>query len=99
MDESNDLITISEAAEFFPQRNGKLVHLKTLHRRIRQGSRGVRLRAVCDGGQWFTTRAWVADFMEASTAIAARPNCPVLFSRPAADADAAIAELRDRWGL
>ena len=92
------LIPLSRAAKLFPKRNGKSPHLKTLCRRIRNGSRGVRLRAVHDGGRWYTSLAWVRQFLDESTR-AALPAGAIHPNAAAEDHDAACRELHDRWGL
>lgn len=61
-------LTLAEAANHFPRRNGKKVHVKTLLRRIVNGCRGVHLRAFKDGNTWFTTVAWIREFQETCTA-------------------------------
>jgi hypothetical protein len=97
-EDANGLIPLSRAARLFPKRDGKAVHLKTLHRRIRAGSRGVRLRAVHDGGRWYTSPAWVRQFLDESTR-AALPAGAIHPNAAAEDHDAACRELHDRWGL
>ena len=95
--DGQELLTLSKAAKLFPGRNGKTVHLKTLCRRIRVGSRGVRLRAINDGGRWFTCADWVREFLDAQTT-----NATAGRLHPSAvdeDDDRAAAELLNRWGL
>ena len=92
------LIPLSRAAKLFPKRNGKSPHLKTLHRRIRRGSRGVRLRAVYDGEAWYTTAAWVRQYLDAATT----KRLPDGLKHPAAaseDHATAVIELAERWGI
>ena len=62
------LVTLNDASEWFPKRNGRTLGTKAIRRRIHQGKRGVRLQAVRDGGEWFTCRQWVEEFMVAVTA-------------------------------
>lgn len=62
------LITIAEACGLFPKRGGRKLSIKSVRRRILKGERGVRLKAVRDGGQWFTAREWVAEYLSAVTA-------------------------------
>jgi len=92
------LISLTRAARLFPKRNGKSPHLKTLHRRIRHGSRGVRLRAVHDGASWFTTAAWVRQYLDASTA-KALPAGRVHPAAASEDHASAVSELTARWGI
>jgi hypothetical protein len=66
--ESRMLVRLNEASEWFPKRNGKPLGSSALRRRIHTGKRGVRLQAVRDGGEWFTCREWVEEFMAAVTA-------------------------------
>lgn len=61
------LTPLSEAVAFFPSRSGRHLTVRTLIRRIEKGFRGVRLRAVRDGHQWFTTQEWAAEFQSACT--------------------------------
>lgn len=58
----NDEITLSEATEYFPKRNGKPVTLATLRYRIKVGCRGVKLDGWLSGGRWFTTREAIDRF-------------------------------------
>mgnify|MGYP003133284794 FL=1 len=95
--DGHEMLTLSKAAKLFPSRNGKTVHLKTLCRRIRVGSRGVRLRAINDGGRWFTCADWVREFLDAQTS-----NATAGRLHPSAvdeDDDRAAAELLNRWGM
>lgn len=92
------LITIAEAAKLFPARNGKRPHIKSIRRRILKGAGGVKLRAVRDGGRWYTTEEWVREFQEKYTAASLPGNCP----HPAAlleRHDRAKERLLRRYGL
>jgi hypothetical protein len=60
-------ITLAEAADLFPKRRGKKVHVKTIKRRIIKGCRGVRLEGFKDGGIWYTTPQAIREFREACT--------------------------------
>lgn len=60
-------ITLAQAADLFPKRDGRKLHIKTIKRRIVVGCNGVRLNAFKDGGVWFTTPRWIREFQEACT--------------------------------
>ncbi len=60
-------ITLPEAIDLLPLKNGKRVHKNTLKNWVARGSRGVRLQAELIAGQWFTTAEWVQQFIEAVT--------------------------------
>jgi hypothetical protein len=64
---SGTKISLPEAARLFPKRNGKAPHIKSIRRRILHGCRGVKLRAVKDGGLWLTTADWIEQFQQACT--------------------------------
>lgn len=70
------LIPITEAAKLFPKRAGKPLELRSIRRRILRGCRGVKLRAIRDGHQWFTTTDWVEEFQRALT-IKCAPMAPL----------------------
>lgn len=92
----DELVPLTRAADFFPKRGGRNLGVKALRRRIHTGQRGVRLRAVRDGGQWFTSKEWVEEYLEAVTA----KYVPQVRS-PAATARAvarARAELERKYG-
>lgn len=60
-------LTLAEAASYFPTRNGRRLHVRSIQRRIIKGCRGVRLAGFKDGTLWFTTRAWIREFQDACT--------------------------------
>lgn len=71
------LVPLSEAARFFPRRSsGRKISVDAIRRRIVKGWRGVKLRAVRDGGVWFTAQQWVEEFLDACTR-KAQPDVPV----------------------
>ncbi len=61
------LITLAAAARLLPSRNGRHLSKQALLRRILTGSRGIRLKAVKDGGTWYTTELWLREFQDACT--------------------------------
>lgn len=63
-----ELVGLVEASKWFPKRNGKPLGSSAIRRRIHVGKRGVRLQALRDGGEWFTCREWVEQFMADVTA-------------------------------
>ena len=64
---NDGLITLKEAVLLFPRRNGKPPHIVTVRRWILTGVKGKRLRAKQVGSMWYTTMAWVDEFMGPST--------------------------------
>jgi hypothetical protein len=62
---SEDRIPIGQAREFFPQPRPALA---SLYRWCLVGIHGVRLRHQRIGKRYFTTAAWCAEFIEATTA-------------------------------
>jgi hypothetical protein len=86
------LTPIGAARHWFPKRDGRSLSGKAVIRRIRKGQGGVRLQATLDGGQWFTTRRWVEEYLSARTA-AALPvvPSPSVSERAVAHARAALA--------
>lgn len=48
-------ISLNEAADLLPRRNGQKVSIQTLMRWIKQGCRGVKLSAWKWGGRWYTS--------------------------------------------
>ena len=89
------LIPITDAAKLFPTRNGKALELRSIRRRILRGCRGVRLRAIRDGHQWFTTEDWVADFQRALTQMS-QPT-PQITGFDQAEFDRAMKSLNRRY--
>ena len=95
--DGNDYITLSQASRLFPRRRGKTVSTATLRRRIARGVSGVRLRAIRDGRHWYTTQAWVTEYLHEVT----RATLP---GPPHTDASneqhrAAVDNLERKWGL
>jgi hypothetical protein len=61
----NCLIAITDAVGFFPRYyDGRPMHPRTIKRRIRFGYHGNRLRAVKDGGVWYTTPEWIREHLD-----------------------------------
>jgi len=56
------LITLNDAADRLPKRQGKKIHVKTLARWIVKGCHGAKLVATKIGGVWFTCDAWLIEF-------------------------------------
>lgn len=61
---TDHLITLEEAAVFFPAINGTPKRSRALYRYIKEGVRGVVLESIRDGGRVYTTRAAVEEFVE-----------------------------------
>jgi hypothetical protein len=64
--DAQDYITLSQAAALLPGRP----HLSTLHRWRLTGIRTIRLKTALVGGRRFTTRTWLQEFIEQTTAAA-----------------------------
>lgn len=96
--QDTNLTPLNEASKWFPLRGGKPLGPKALRRRIRNGSRGVRLRAIKDGGEWFTCREWVEDYLSAVTAAALAPVKAVRVA-PAKSSERAKRRLARRYGI
>jgi hypothetical protein len=93
------LVPLAQAAEWFPKRRGRKLSVKAIRRRIHTGERGIRLQATRDGGEWFTCRAWVAEFHAAVTAQSLAPQgCPRTPSQRARGIARAKEQLR-RFGI
>lgn len=94
---SETYITLSTAAALFPRRSGRKISTATLRRRIAKGVCGVRLRAIRDGKQWFTTAEWVRRFQHELTEV----SLPGPTHRDATDEQymAAVENLKTRWGM
>ena len=91
--DANQLITVRQAAEFFPRRAGKPLGDKAIRRRITAGIGGVRLRAVLDGREWFTCRRWVEEFQDEVTRLKLKEPMP-----RGGGYEAAAKILRERFG-
>lgn len=55
-------VSLAEAVDLFPKRNGKAVTVATLKRRIKVGCRGVRLFGFMSGACWYTTKEAIERF-------------------------------------
>jgi hypothetical protein len=61
------LITLEQAANLLPKRNGRPVTEKTIRSWMREGLRGVRLKFVRIGGRRFTSVEYVEEFIKELT--------------------------------
>jgi hypothetical protein len=80
----DDLLTLPQAAALFPRRRaGSKVSTSTLWRWYTSGSRGVRLEVARVGGQVYTTRDAIRDFVAARSVAgsAAVPQAPAPSTR------------------
>ena len=68
------MLTLKEAARLIPGRGGCSLSVKAVRRRITQGVGGIRLRAINNGSDWFTTAAWIDEFLTAATGEPTRIN-------------------------
>jgi hypothetical protein len=64
---SDSYLTLKQAQEHLPGRNGKPLSVQAIRRRIRNGIRGIRLRATNNGCDWFTKEAWIREFLDQTT--------------------------------
>ena len=93
--DGEELLTFSEAANQLPRRRGgSKTAVSTIWRWSRRGSRGVVLRVVRVGGNVYTSRAWLREFIEKRSAIDRPPQCPA----PTTASQRAIREL-NRMGM
>ncbi len=63
-----NLVSLKQAAGFFPRSDHRNVHYATLYRWALTGVRGVKLETVKVGGLLFTSREAIERFMAARTA-------------------------------
>ena len=71
---SNELLTLPQAAALFPRRRGgSKVSTSTLWRWYARGSRGVRLEVARVGGQVYTSRDAIRDFVTARSVAGGAP--------------------------
>ena len=61
----NELVSLRTAAEWFPRKGGRTTSAKSLENWIENGVKGLKLQAVRSGGEWFTSREWVEEFLRA----------------------------------
>jgi len=92
MDGANTYLTLTEAAGRCPGRPTDW----TLRRWIKRGVRGVQLRAVYQG-RWYTTPAWLHQFLEARAAsrLGGRRHVEAVSE----STESAYQQLREKWGL
>src|SRR5262245_53603906 len=90
IDESEDLMTIAQAAKTIPNRaGGRGVNKSTVWRWLLRGVHGVRLETALRGGVRFTSKQALQRFFAASTAAADSVPldlCPVFQQRRAHEA-------------
>jgi hypothetical protein len=67
---NESFISLCDAANSLPKRNGKSVHRLTVRNWIVNGLRKTRLAAIKIGGVWFTTQEWMDEFFRATTQVA-----------------------------
>lgn len=92
--DGEELLTFAEAAKALPQRRGgSKVAISTLWRWSRRGSRGVVLRTINVGGNVYTSREAITDFITARLAVDRAPQQPM----PSTNSKRAMKEL-ERMG-
>lgn len=95
---------LTEAARMIPSRKkGKRVDVNTLWRWCKRGvAGGLRLRSVVVGGVRYTTKKWLAEFIEARSSASVVDGCstsepPRSPSARSSASTHAEEELRKRW--
>lgn len=73
---SEKLITFRQLTQTLPKRDGRSVHISTIHRWRSRGSKGVRLEAIRVGGSWLTSHEAFQRFCDRLTALATEPTLP-----------------------
>ncbi len=71
--QNENVIPLSEVANFVPRRRGKPINLSTVYRWVVRGIRGVRLERVQIGGLTYTSVEAIERFFETLT-LAANPD-------------------------
>jgi len=94
-----EFISVTEARKYFPKRNGKFPHVASVIRRIVNGCNGIRLRAVRDGGRWYTTPEWVEQFQREYTQASIQPTRLELNKERSLDNERAMERLVRRYGI
>jgi hypothetical protein len=61
-----DFVSLPAARGWFPHRSGLSPSGDLLSTWVESGRNGVHLKATKSGGQWFTCREWVEDFLAAT---------------------------------
>ncbi|QDV75376.1 DUF1580 domain-containing protein [Botrimarina mediterranea] len=84
--DNSGYLTLPAASATLPGRP----HVATLHRWRTRGVRGVRLRTCLIGGRRYTTREWLREFIEATTAEDA--GAPRASDSPRRESEIAAAE-------
>jgi hypothetical protein len=80
---SEKLITFRQLIQSLPKRDGRSVHISTIHRWRSRGSKGVRLEAIRVGGSWMTSHEAFQRFCDHLTALATEPVPPTRMHRGA----------------
>lgn len=73
---SEKLITFRELIQSLPKRDGRSVHISTIHRWRSRGSKGVRLEAIRVGGSWLTSHEAFQRYCDRLTALTTEPTPP-----------------------
>lgn len=93
--DGEELLTFPQAARLLPRRRGgSRVATSTIWRWSQRGSRGVLLRVVRVGGNVYTTRAALNEFIEQRSSVGRSPQHPA----PSTASRRAVQEL-DKMGL
>lgn len=77
------LITFKQLIQSLPTRNGRPVHISTIHRWRSRGSKSVRLEAIRVGGSWMTSHEAFQRFCDHLTSLATEPVPPTRVHRSA----------------
>lgn len=72
-----DLFPLSKAPDYLPRTSsGNRQHPAKLHHWRKRGVRGVHLRCQRIGGNWFTSEAWIQDFVARLSSDESSPTAP-----------------------
>jgi len=62
----NGYLTIEDVARLFPSEHGNATHALTICRWIKNGVKGIKLRAYKPGKRYYIKPEWVDEFLEAA---------------------------------
>lgn len=84
-------ISLAASARYFPERNGRKVHIKTIRRWVLKGVRGGRkLQVELVGGRYYTRPSWCEAFIAAGNPVSEGEREPLIVPRMDARKEAEI---------